>query len=258
MTKDKKQALLSRLAIVRTMSLAEAMDFLQVSESTVRRIFAELERSGVAIRTYGGIRCADGSPTAYSFDYVAKQNIDKKAAVASAACDMLEDGDVIFCDSGTTIQFFCAELVNRIRRDKLNVVLYTNSLANLELLSPHIPVNLLGGEYRANRKDFCGYITEQALRTVYFTKCFIGADGCIDERVFTTTDFETMRVNVLAMANSAKSYMLVDSSKFNMATHVAYAPIDRLYCVITDNCIDPKKLEILEKSETRIVCARVK
>ena len=71
MTKDKRQALLSRLEIVRTMSLTEAMDFLQVSESTVRRMFTQLENSGAAIRTYGGIRCIDGSPTSYSFDFVA-------------------------------------------------------------------------------------------------------------------------------------------------------------------------------------------
>ena len=104
MKEDRLQALMARLSIVRTLSLADAMDLLDVSESTARRI-----------------RCVDQAPTAYSFEFGAKMNIARKAAIGAAACDFLEDGDVIFCDSGTTIQCFCAELVHRLRRDKLNI-----------------------------------------------------------------------------------------------------------------------------------------
>ncbi|MBE6958770.1 MAG: DeoR/GlpR transcriptional regulator [Ruminococcaceae bacterium] len=257
MKQDRLQALMGRLSIVRTMSLAEAMELLDVSESTARRMFAELEYSGAAIRTHGGICCVDRAPTAYSFEFGAKLNIDKKAAIGAAACDFLDDGDVIFCDSGTTIQCFCAELVHRLRRDKLNIKVYTNSLANLELLSPYIPVHLVGGEYRANRKDFCGHMAEQALKSVYFTKSFVGADGCVDADMFTTTDFETMRMNEIAMDHSMQSYMLVDSSKFALSSHVAYAPVSRISTIITDNEISREILEKLQKTPANIVCVDV-
>lgn len=248
---------MARLSIVRTLTLAEAMELLNVSESTARRMFAQLEHTGAAIRTYGGIRCIEQTPTAYSFEFGAKMNIEKKVAIAAAACECLEDGDVIFCDSGTTIQCFCAELVHRLRRDKLNIKVYTNSLANLELLSAHLPVHLVGGEYRANRKDFCGHMAEQALRGVYFTKCFVGADGCVDAKMFTTTDFETMRMNEIAMGNSQASYMLVDASKFSLSSHVAYAPIERIHTIITDNDIPCDTLANLKKSCANVVCVNV-
>ncbi|MBP3304954.1 MAG: DeoR/GlpR transcriptional regulator [Oscillospiraceae bacterium] len=257
MKQDRLQALAERLSIVRALTLAEAMDFLSVSESTARRMFAQLEHSGVAIRTHGGIRCVEQAPTAYSFEYGAKMNIDKKTAIGAAACGFLEDGDVIFCDSGTTIQCFCAELVRRLRRDKLNIKVYTNSLANLELLSAYLPVNLVGGEYRANRKDFCGHMTEQALRGVYFTKSFVGADGCVDGKMFTTTDFETMRMNEIAMGNSRKTYMLVDSSKFSLSSHVAYAPAENIHTVITDAGISRETIDQLKRSKVRIVCVPI-
>lgn len=258
MKEDRLQALMARLSIVRTLSLADAMDLLDVSESTARRMFAQLEHTGAAIRTHGGIRCVDQAPTAYSFEFGAKMNIARKAAIGAAACDFLEDGDVIFCDSGTTIQCFCAELVHRLRRDKLNIKVYTNSLANLELLSAYIPVHLVGGEYRANRKDFCGHMAEQALKGVYFTKSFVGADGCVDGTMFTTTDFETMRMNEIAMGNSRESYMLVDSSKFSLSSHVAYAPIERIHTIVTDNGVAPHILSKLEKSSANLVCVNVK
>ena len=257
MKQDRLQALMSRLSIVRTLSLAEATELLDVSESTARRMFAQLEHTGAAIRTHGGIRCIEQAPTAYSFEFGAKMNIEKKAAIGAAACDFLEDGDVIFCDSGTTIQCFCAELVHRLRRDKLNIKVYTNSLANLELLSAYIPVHLVGGEYRANRKDFCGHMAEQALRGVYFTKSFVGADGCVDAAMFTTTDFETMRMNEIAMGNSRQTYMLADSSKFSLSSHVAYAPIERIHTIITDSDIPRETLAKLKKSSANVVCVNV-
>lgn len=255
MKQNRTNILIARLSIVRTLSLAEAMDLLHVSESTARRMFAQLERSGAAIRTHGGIRVADQSPTAYSFEYGAKLNIDKKIAIAQTACSFLEDGDVVFCDSGTTIQCFCGELIHKIQREKLNIQVYTNSLANLELLSPYISVNLVGGEYRANRKDFCGFMTEQALKRVYFTKSFVGADGCVAGKVFTTTDFETMRMNEIAMDNSRQTYMLVDSSKFSNSSHVAYAPVDKIHTVITDSGIPKEAYSQLKKSNVRVVFA---
>jgi len=251
---NREQELLARLSLVQKLSLSEAMELLEISESTARRMFAKLERGGRAIRTHGGVQCINHTMAGYSFEYGAKINIEKKTAIAKEACKYLEDGDVIFCDSGTTIQCFCAELINRLQRDNLNIVVCTNSLANLELLSPYLPVKLVGGEYRSNRKDFCGYMTEQALSGLYFTKSFVGADGYAQGKQFTTTDFETARMNEIAMNNSEKSFMLVDSSKFSLLSHVAYAPVQKLHTIITDDGVSDEILHQLKQGDVRVVC----
>lgn len=254
MKQNRDQEILARLSLVQKLTLSEAMDLLQISESTARRIFARLEQDGRAIRTHGGLQSINHAIAAYSFEDGAKSNIDKKTAIAREACKHLEDGDVIFCDSGTTIQCFCTELISRLQKENLNIVVCTNSLANLELLSPYLPVKLLGGEYRANRKDFCGYMTEQALNGLYFTKSFVGADGCARGLQFTTTDFETARMNQIAMRNSERSFMLVDSSKFATMAHVAYAPVQTMDTIITDDDIGPDILQQLQKQNVRVIC----
>jgi len=251
---DREQELMTRLSIVQKLSLAEAMELLNISESTARRMFAKLEREGFAIRTHGGVQCVNHAMTLYSFEYGARTNIAKKTSIAREACKFLEDGDVVFCDSGTTIQCLCAEMIYRLRQEKLNIKVYTNSLANLELLSPYLSVNLVGGEYRANRKDFCGYLTEQALNGLYFTKSFVGADGCMQGRQFTTTDFETARMNEIAIRNSERTFMLVDSSKFSQSSHVAYVPVQTLYTIVTDTGINPETLAQLRRSDVRVLC----
>lgn len=256
MKQNREQELLARLSLVQKLSLSEAMELLEISESTARRMFTRLEQDGKAIRTHGGIQSINHAKAAYSFEYGARTNIEKKTAIGKAACDCLEDGDVIFCDSGTTMQCFCAELVQWLQKKPLDIIVYTNSLANLEMLSPYLPVKLVGGEYRVNRKDFCGYMAEQALTGLYFTKSFVGADGCAQGKQFTTTDFETMRMNEIAMRNSEKTFMLVDSSKFNRTSHVAYAPVQKLHTIITDDGISAETLYQLKQNNVRVVCAK--
>ena len=95
MKQDREQALAARLSIVQKLSLAEAMELLDISESTARRMFAKLEQDGVAIRTHGGIQSVNHALTSYSFEYGAKKNIDKKTAIARVACDYLEDMGVL-------------------------------------------------------------------------------------------------------------------------------------------------------------------
>lgn len=255
MKQKREQELLARLSLVQKISLSEAMELLEISESTARRIFTKLEQDGKAIRTHGGVQSIGHAMAAYSFEYGIRTNIEKKTAIGKEACSCLEDGDVIFCDSGTTMQCFCAELAQRLQKKDLNLIIYTNSLANLEMLSPYLPVKLVGGEYRVNRKDFCGYMAEQALSGVYFTKCFLGADGCAQGKQFTTTDFETVRMNEIAMRNSEKTFMLVDSSKFSLSSHVAYAPVKKIHTIITDDGISADTLFQLKQNDVRVVCA---
>ena len=252
---NREQELMTRLSLVQKLSLGEAMQLLNISESTARRMFAKLESDGFAIRTHGGIQCINHAMTLYSFEYGTKKNIGKKTAIGKAACKLVEDGDVIFCDSGTTIQCFCAELIYYIKEHGLNIKVYTNSLANLELLSPYMPVTLVGGQYRANRKDFCGYLSEQALSGLFFNKSFVGADGCTQSWQFTTTDFETASMNEVAMRNSERTIMLADSSKFLLNTHVIYAPLQALAAIMTDDGIPEEALAALKRSDVRVICA---
>ena len=77
---------------------------------------------------------------------------------------------------------------------------------------------------------------------LYFTKSFVGADGCVDGRIFTTTDFDTLRMNEVAMCNSRETYMLVDSSKFGLSSHVAYASAENIHTVITDDAVTEETL----------------
>ena len=147
------------------------------------------------------------------------------------------------------------ELAGRIRAEGLNIRLYTNSLANLEILSGVLQVVLVGGEYRPHRKDFCGYLANQTLSSLYFNKAFLGADGCVDMKAFSTTDAETAGINQIVVGNSDRVIILADSTKFSTPSHLIYLPIRKLYAVVTDEGITPLQLKQLKEQRVNVYCA---
>ena len=251
----RKEILLSRLAEEKKMSLREAMDILGVSESTARRAFLSLEESGKAVRVLGGIHYVSPTMTVYDFEAGVYEMVSEKKAIAREAVQFVKEGDILFCDSGTTIRFMCGELAEKLRREKMNVRIYTNSLANLEILGGITEVTLVGGRFRPNRRDFCGYLAEETVSRLHFSKVFVGADGCSAERVFTTTDMETAKLNQIVIENTDYAFMLTDSSKFYTVSHVLYAPAKKFTAVITDTGIDRDVLTRLKSQCRKVICA---
>ncbi|MDD4366070.1 MAG: DeoR/GlpR family DNA-binding transcription regulator [Eubacteriales bacterium] len=219
-----QQLIYERLKGEGQISLREAIDFLNVSESTVRRLFINLEKSGKVIRTYGGIQFIPEPQSEYSFDALQKQNVDLKEKITEFAISLVDNGDTIYLDSGTTLSMFSKALSDRIESGNIKeITIFTNSLINMNVLHKSSSLLLIGGEFRENRKDFCGYIAEETLRNLHFTKCFLGSDGFNNALGFTTTDFRTARLNEIVLQNSLKSYILMDSSKFNTSAMVSYS-----------------------------------
>lgn len=235
-TDQREQLLLESLRKTHTLTLAQAMEQLDVSESTVRRLFIRLENSGAAVRRYGGIQLLHESPAAdYLYEQVAGQSAEQKRRIGRTAAQMVESGDILYLDSGTTMACLCSSLAERVSRGELaDLTVFTNSLANLEILSPQLTVNVIGGEYRPNRRDFCGYLAEKLISGLHFSKCFLGADGFHIRYGFTATDFYTAHLNELVCNNTDLRYVAIDSSKFMAASVVSYSRERTIDTVITD------------------------
>lgn len=254
-TEHQEQKILEQLKRKKTMTLAQAMELLGVSESTVRRLFIRLENSGAAMRRYGGIQLLHDSDAAdYQYEQVEEQYVPQKQMIGCYAAQLVESGDVLYLDSGTTMACFCKELAARISSGQLKgLTVFTNSLVNLELLSPALTVNLIGGEHRANRRDFCGYLAEEMVSSLHFSKCFLGADGFHLRYGFTATDFYTARLNELVLGNSDRRYVLMDSSKFMAASVVSYSRDQTIDAVITDQQPTEQLAQRLAASGTEIL-----
>lgn len=250
-----EQTVLELLKVKRKLTLSEVMELLNVSESTARRLFVRLEDDGFAVRNYGGIQLAGNhSSLEYLYEEEEGQFIEQKRAIGAYAASLVEDGDCLYLDSGTTGAHVAMALADRLAQGELShLSVFTNSLMNLEILSRYVTINIIGGEYRVNRRDFCGYLVEDLLTKLHFTKCFLGADGFHPQNGFTATDFRTARLNEIVMRSSDKRFVVTDSRKFTATSLVSYSRDQRIDAVITNAIPAGVELTCLNDGQTRIV-----
>ena len=252
MAKDHSERLLNELMTAKKISVQEAVDMLQVSKSTVRRIFIDLEKRGTVVRSYGGIQLV--SPAGYSFDTQKKKFSKEKVRIGKAACEFVNADDVIFIDAGTTSMNFAFQLSQAIAKGEASVrSIFTNSIAVLDVFAGIASVNLIGGEYRLERKDFYGYLSEMVIARMHFTKCFLGTDGIINQSGFAAKDFSTASMNTALLKNSSQCIVLTDHSKFASESYVEWASFGEINTVITDVNLDQEYATKLRNEGCRLI-----
>lgn len=231
----REQMLMEHLRQTNRVTTQEAVKLLDISEATARRFFSSLEMQGKVIRDYGGIRLA-ARKNHYYFDLLEKVDTEEKKRIGKYAASLIEKGDTVYLDCGTTLLYMAIALTERIKHeDLLPLNIITNSMANIQILSeaPSYKVILTGGVYNPNRRDFSGALTERYISDFHFTKTFFGCDGISLDMGFTSNEMEISRLNACVLACSDHAYVLSASSKFEKKSFISYAELHQIDELIT-------------------------
>lgn len=247
-TEAAENVILKELKLNGCVTVKNAIDKLCVSEATVRRLFARMENKGLGIRSHGKISLPDSTYNFYRYEVSEELYLNEKKQIAKEALKLVKSGDVLFLDSGTTICLFSMALAEVLREKKLiNVKIFTNSYMIINILNDLTEVVLIGGKYRPNRKDFCGYMAEKSINSCCFDKCFLGTDGYNPLTGFTTTDFESASICGAAIIRSTNSIILMDSHKFKKSNVACFSTGEDISTIITDPKISEECIKAFKK-----------
>ncbi len=254
---ERESVLMSALRQRGRLSVAEAVELVGISEATARREFARLEQEGKAVRNYGGVRLPVPLDN-YSFDRYKNVYEVEKRRIGETAAQLVENGDSIYLDCGTTVLRMAEALQRRIVTGEvgsLNIV--TNSVVNLDALadSAGCRVILLGGEYNHERRDFSGPISERCMEMFHFRKCFLGSEGWSEESGFSSNHLGVSSMNTKAIGRSEKRYVLMDDSKFGKAGLISFAQTEQIDAIITDKRPGDAMLAALEAQGVDVLIA---
>jgi len=251
---DRENYIMKMLLATGRLSTAEVVEALDVSEATVRRIFVNMENKGKIVRNYGGIILPRSIPE-YSFETHNKEAAQEKKIIGKLAASLVNEGDIIYLDCGTTVFNMTLSLDERILKHEINnITVVTNSMANVLVLTPGIScrVVLIGGMYNGARRDFSGILTESYLQSFHFTKCFLGADGVSNSMAVTSTEVEISQLNKSVMQRSDKTFILIDQSKFGKNSFISYASLSDVTGIVTDSQPARGLIESLEAPNIKI------
>ena len=161
----------------------------------------------------------------------AELHAEEKRRIGAAAASLVNDGDSIILDSGTTTQ----QIARQIKHKK-DLKVITNGLnIAMELFgAKDIQLIFLGGVIRQNSLSAVGHFAEDILAQLSADKLFLAVDACDVEFGLSTPNVEESQVNQ-AMARIAKERILVaDSSKFGKRSLSRIIPLADIDVIITD------------------------
>lgn len=220
---------------------------LGVSPATVRRDLVRLDEEGLLTRVYGG--AAPVADKDEPFTDVATVRVDEKDAVAEGAAALVEDGETVLLDIGTTAH----RLARRLRGRKLTVV--TSSMAVYEELADDAGIQLvmLGGMLRREYRSLVGFLTEDNLRQIHADTLFLGTSGIRpDGRVMDTTVVE-VPVKRAMIAASDRVVLLADSAKFPGTGVATVCGPEALNTVVTDAPVETRTSAALHEAGVRLI-----
>ena len=252
-TDKRSQALLELLAERETLSVNEISAEFHISLPTVRKMCAALEAEGRILRIRGGVKRLPEPPN-YSFNKFTQEHIEEKRRIGRYAASLLESNKTVFFETGTTVLQCAIAFAECLRNSELtNVIVFTNSLINLEALHPVCNVHFVGGRYRDERKDFTGYMSELALKGLHFDYCIIGADAISLTGGVMGMDIETVRFDRELVSKSGQVIILAHSDKLYRNSLITFASLEDTAYIVTDAHLEDAVYDQYIKKGIRLI-----
>lgn len=249
--KAKRQAKILEVVQARGFETIETLSStLEVSDQTIRRDIAELDKSNQARRTHGGVAILNSLS---SLEYLGRRSTANpvKERIAETTATLVQDGDCVFLDAGTT----CEHVAMALREHQgLRIVTYNLNAAHILKDCEDFLVAVPGGFVRHIDGSIMGDFSDDFIERFNFDTAILSVSG-IDENGVTGDDNHWEVANAKAvMQRSATTILAVDSGKFLQTGLVELCHISEIDHLVTDQLPNPQ-LEKLARASTQVVLA---
>lgn len=230
---ERRKYILSMLDQHGSVTVSDLSEYFGISEVSVRKILISLEQDSLLQRTWGGAIRAARTTSELPYPVRESKYLQEKMAIAKIAYDMINDGDSVYLDSGTTT-FELAKLI--CNGSKRGLLVATNALdhAGVLLGQEGISLLLIGGEVRHDVRACSGYLAKNMLNDMVFDKGFLGIEHISLSHGLTTPNMNDAEMKRSILRVCKQTYVLADFSKFWNDSLLQIAPADRAYRIITD------------------------
>lgn len=246
---SREEEILAIVSEKKKIEVNELSALLNVSKVTIRKDLDKLEARGLLHRQHGYALLNNLD----DINYRLAQNYDQKRKIALEASKIVNDGEVIMIESGST----CALLAEELAFNRNDITIITNScfIASYVRKAETVKVILLGGEYQKESQVNVGPLVKQVINEFYVDKLFVGIDGFDARRGFTGSDITRCDTTRTLATAANQTIVLTDSSKFSQNGLVSEFGFSEISKVFTDKHINREALAFLEKEKISVFTA---
>ncbi len=247
--RERIQEYLAIHQIARTVDLCE---MLETSEATVRRDLEWLEQKGILERTHGGAILNQRMILEQEYQQRAQHHPEEKRRIGELAASLIEEGDIVFINSGTT----ATQVLQHIRSDSRITVFTNNVSAAIDLGEPGFHYYLIGGEFQPRSNSLAGRFAIENLKQVYANKVILGVDGMSLKHGCTVpTNAEAEVVRQMIERTKGLVIIATDHSKWGVVSNFQVAAIDEVDKLVTDDKLDSSAIESLAAHDVECLLA---
>jgi len=220
---------------------------LAVSDETIRRNIKTLEANGLVKKVHGGVSLSGSAAVPESpFQRRMDRNTETKKALAARVADMIDNGDSLFLDVGSTTAYVAQALQNH-----QDLCIVTNSIAVAHMLVArnNNRIFLAGGELRAVDGAAFGQEALNFVRRFNVQYAVISVDAINAHSGFMFHDIQEADISCAAIKQSQVSIVIADSTKIGPQAPIAMLSPEDINVLVTNEQPDKHVVSMLEKNE---------
>lgn len=249
---ERRKLILEIVDTQSSVSVSELCEQLGVSEMTIRRDLRSLSDGGLLRRVHGGAVSRRGRSYEPPYFLRASANVERKEAIGRKARELIEEGDSIALDVGTTTLELAKALVNAS-----NITVVTSSLPAASVLAdaPDTRLILSGGVVRQQEMSMTGHIAQRAYRDFWVDKAFIGVGGLDLDAGLTEYNLEDSLVKQAIIDHAGEIIVLADSTKLGETCFAWIAPLSAIHTLVTDWLAAPEVVAAIRQQGIEVLIA---
>lgn len=238
LTTDRKRQLMARLKSDGKLIAKELSVEFGVSEDTIRRDLREMAQEGLLQRVHGGALPASPAMA----DFAGREEIrhEGKVAIGRAAAAMIQPGQVVILDGGTTSREIARHLPSELH---VTIVTHSPTIAVELVAHKTVEVILLGGRLFKHSVVSVGAACFEAIGKVKADLFFMGVTGLHPQAGLTTGDFEEAAIKRALSRAAAETHVLASAEKWNAASPYLVLGLAEVSGIITERGVDDAILQ---------------
>ena len=233
LVEQRRSRLLELVRSRRFATLPELAEALAVSELTIRRDVEQLEEQGAARRFHGGVLYAGTSPMLPHFEARQETRWEQKKTIAEWTAKLIEDGDTVLLDGGSTTYEVARLLVGR----PLHVVTNSLPVANLFASDTTSDLVMVGGNICPRTGVAQGPLADQMIASLRVRKTVLSV-AAVHEEGFFNNNLMLVQTERTMMKAADRVIVVVDSSKFGRQSLARLCGLDAVQTLVVDDGID--------------------
>lgn len=248
---ERRQHVVNEIIKRHTVTIQELAHKFSVSEMTIRRDLAELEKAGLVESVHKGAKSPSLSPFELSYTQRELMEVDAKRAIGHAAAQLVKENEVIALDGSTTTLQVARNLI-----DRKNLTIYTNGIrVAIELAQrPGIRTILTGGEIYLS-VSLVGHLARAAFEKIHVDKLILSVTGITEDLGLSGPSDVDADIKAAMIAAADQVILVADHTKFGRKSYMRVAALDALDVVVTDEQAPMEYVALLERLGIQVIIA---